>query len=252
MTSDTYQNGQSIQALYINQQVKARRGYAIDSGGVVSINTGTLGQADTLSVAAADYWFGGTPTSAAGQDVQIDASDPNYPRKDVVYLDAAGNAQVSKGTPNPVPTSQSGASRFQNWRPAPPDLSDTDAVVLAEVWVPADASGITAGDVADRRVFETVDVILASQAITLTGGAAPAADVRLDGVTSDQFQDMTVVVSVDADPAFAADYAFNYDHSRVWDDSAGAVDVDVTANWDVDPGAGNDVSATVYAVHHDL
>ncbi len=113
--------GQSAQALYQNMQEKARLGYSVDSGCAVSINTGTLGATDTLSVASGTVYFGGSSVSVSSQNVQIDAADPSYPRKDVVYIDGAGSAQVAKGTPAEPPQAQKdlGARRFEFYQPSP-------------------------------------------------------------------------------------------------------------------------------------
>lgn len=253
-TSQEVEIGQSVQALYINALQKAREGYFVRSGLSVSINTGTLGQSDTLQVATGDFVWGGTEQAkGATEDVQIDAADPDNPRKDVVYISASsGTASVAKGTAESTPADQPGASRFEYYEPEPDELYGTEAVVLAEVWVPAGNSSITDSDLADRRVFETVSSVMASQSITLSGGSDPAADVTVADVASDQLHDFHVIVTPDADPGFNADYAFNYDYGRQWDDSDGAVDVPVTVTWDTDPGGGNDVSATIYVVHQDL
>jgi hypothetical protein len=251
MSSDQMANGEAYTGLHVNVERKARRGYAVDTGGTVSINSGNLDAADTLTVKATDYWFGGQPVSAAAQSVGIDGGDGD-PRKDVVFLDGNGDAQVAKGTPAPVSTDQQGVTRFATYRPTAPDLEATDAVILAEVWVPAGADAIAANDVEQRTAYENRQSVLASQSITLTGGGDPAADVTLDGVVDDQFQDMAVIVTTDTDPGFAADYGYNYDWTRTWDDTNQQIDVDVGVSWDPDPGAGNDVSATVYAVHKDL
>lgn len=150
--------GQSAQALYENIKQKARVGYSVDSACSVSINTGTLGQTDTLSVASGSIYFGGSSVSVSAQNVQIDASDPDQPRKDVVYADGTGSALVAKGTPKTPPQEQvdSGATRFEFYQPEPPALRGTDAVVLAEVWVPEGASSISSADVDGRQVSTTV------------------------------------------------------------------------------------------------
>lgn len=251
MTSNQYSIGESWQALYPNIQEKARRGFSVASGCAVSVNTGTLGATDTISISSGRIWFGGSSVDVTSQNTGIDASDPDLPRKDVVYLDNTGTVQVAKGTASATPSEQA-ASRFEYYTPEPPDLNGTDAVVLAEIWVQGGSSSITSGDIADRRYNENVPTVLASQSITLSGGSTPAFDGTLNGVTSDQLRDFWVVVSVDADPAFSGDYAYNYDHSRVWDNANSQIDVDVTVNWDTDPGSTNDVSATVYVVEGDL
>ena len=95
------------------------------------------------------------------------------------------------------------------------------------------------------------DTVLASKSITLSGGSSPAFSGSLT-IGSDQLQDYYTVVSTDADPAFNGDYEYNYDYTRGWDDSASSLYSTVTVNWDVDPGGGNDVSATASAVGSDL
>lgn len=89
---------------------------------------------------------------------------------------------------------------------------------------------------------EAVPHILDSGTFTASGGSTPAADVTQTGVTSDQTAQFDVIVSVDSDPAFNADYAFNYDVSRAWDDSDSEWDITITVNWDTDPGSSNDVT----------
>lgn len=253
MSSEYMANGEGFTGLHENAERKARRGYAVDAGFSVSINTGTLDQSDTLSVASGDAWFGGSPISkASSQDVRIDGGDSD-PRKDVVYLDTNGDAQVKKGTPAPVPSDQQGQSRFATYRPTAPDLETTDATILAEVWVPADASSIDSDDFEDRRCFETRRHVLASSSETLTGGNDPALDTTLQNVTDEQLQDFTVIVTPDTDPSFNADYGIsNVDWARQWDDGNSHLDLDVTVTWANDPGSSNDVSATVYAIHEDL
>lgn len=138
------------QALDVNQAFD-RWQFSVTSGCAVSINSGTLGQADTLTVAAGDILFDGGSVSVASQTAGIDAANVSNPRKDVVYLDSTGTVQVAKGTAEAAAPST--ATRFETFRPAPTDLSATNAVVLAEVWVPAGATSVTASDLHDRRVF---------------------------------------------------------------------------------------------------
>jgi len=252
MASDTVEIGQSVQALYHNIEVGARRGFGHEEGAAASIDSGTLGQPDTLSVSAGSVVFGSSATTVATQPVGVDPANPNEPRKDVVYVDGSGVAQVAKGTPNTPPDEQLNAERFDYYTPSPPSLADTEAVVVAEVWVPAGATSIIAPDLADRRVFETRPVIRATSTETLTGGSDPALEATLDGVTTDQGEYIRVDVTPDSAAGFTEDYAYNVDTSRAYDASAGAVDITVVATWDTDPGGGNDVSVAVRAVTEGL
>lgn len=83
---------------------------------------------------------------------------------------------------------------------------------------------------------------IATGTVTATGGASPAVDTTLQGVSTDQLLDYTFIVYVDADPAFNAGYAWNFDFSDSWDDTNGEKDIDLVVSWDTDPGSGNDVT----------
>lgn len=238
-------------ALDDNVDTLAREGYVVHSGCSVTINgSGTLGSGNNaISVASGEIYHDQTSVDVSSQNVDIDTGDSN-PRKDVVYLDGNGSANVVNGTPQSA--NPSGFTRFKTREPYPDDFDDQDGVVLAEVWVPADASSIGSNDLNDRRQFSDESKILASSSITLTGDSTPAAETTLAGVTNDQLRGVDSLVRVDSDPSFDADYAFNWDHSQKWDDSDSEVDLTVTINWDTDPGSSNDISATVYALQRDV
>jgi len=92
------------------------------------------------------------------------------------------------------------------------------------VTVDSDAAGVT---------------VLASGTFTHTGGSATSNTVA--GVTTDQTANLYVEVGVDADPSFAANYAWDYSWGEAWDDTNSEKDVTIDAAWDTDPGSGNDV-----------
>lgn len=81
---------------------------------------------------------------------------------------------------------------------------------------------------------------LAEGTITHTGGSPTAFSVS--GLTTTEASTLNVSVGVASAPAFAGDYAFNFDWSHRWNDTVGEVVVDIQLNWDVDPGSGNDVN----------
>jgi len=85
--------------------------------------------------------------------------------------------------------------------------------------------------------FDIVD----SGTVTATGGSDPAVDTAVTTSLS-QTDGFFVRVRVDSDPAFDADYAFNWEYGHVWDDGNSNLDIDLTVNWDTDPGGGNDVT----------
>lgn len=171
MTYNT-SDGEGWQSLHANQ-LYDRYQYSTKSGCSVSINSGTLGNADTLTLASGEIIHNGSSVSVASQSVGISGSNAEDPRKDVVYLDSTGTAQVAAGTPEAKDPST--ASRFETFRPAPLDLSGTKATVIAEVWVPAGASSITSSDLRDRRVY--ADLAVNSASAGKLSGAYPM-DVR--------------------------------------------------------------------------
>lgn len=103
---------------------------------------------------------------------------------------------------------------------------------------PADFAGAgLADDGSDNLTPDTAD----EGTITASGGATPAADTVVS-TSLGQTDAYDVLLYVDADPAFDADYQFNYDYAHRWDDSTSTVKIDFTVTWDTDPGAGNDVT----------
>ena len=157
-----HQNGFGAAALDQQQELDAKQGWAVvPSGGnlgtqcEVTIDTGTLGTGEsTLSVASGEVLADGGTVSVSSQSVAIATGDAD-PRKDVIYIDSNGDAQARKGSPAAVPAKAPG-NRFQTWKPAPYDMHDVDGVVLAAVWVSADATSVGSGDLRDRRVSAAV------------------------------------------------------------------------------------------------
>lgn len=151
-----FEDGEGLHALDENQQARRGDGYGVVDPGSgackVTAKNQTLGQTDTLAVAAGDVLVNGTKYSVSQQDVGLDAANPSDPRRDVVYVDNNGNVQVAKGTPEAPDPSGQNLSRFEFFRPAPADLSGTVGAVLAEVWVPAGASSVDSADIRDRRL----------------------------------------------------------------------------------------------------
>jgi len=174
---DYPQDGDGAQALD-QKQLLDRYQFAVTSGCGVSPGTNDL----TVQCASGSAIFNGSAISVSAQDnVSLAAADATDPRKDVVYLDATGTLKVATGTPEAA--EPSGQIRRATYRPAPPALSATNAVVLAEVWVPANTSDVTVADVSDRRLM--ADLAVASmQANTLNSadvagaasGTVPASD----------------------------------------------------------------------------
>lgn len=98
-----------------------------------------------------------------------------------------------------------------------------------------------------RTDFDKLDRLvpyeIARTTVTHTGGSGTTA--RLTGVSTDQTALFETYVGVAADPGWNSQYAYNYHVSRHWDETNGQLDVDITFNWDIDPGSGNDLDLTV-------
>lgn len=238
------ETGNSVQALYLNNQYKARNGFAVDSGVVPSIDTGQLGDGeDTVEVTDGWVWYDQRPVEVSAQSTSIDSAGAN-PRKDVVAVNSGGGLEVVEGTPAEIPDDQQGASRFQTYRPSPPDLSDQDLVPVVEVWVPGGAADISDSDLNDIRAFESRLMLAAETTVTAQTGETPAVEATIPVDNNDLTQPLDVLVA----PAGSSNpsLAFNTDWGRVWDDTNDELQVDLTVNWDTDPD--EDVDLEVFVV----
>jgi hypothetical protein len=190
-------DGEGLHALDETQQHRRGDGYGVVDPGSgaceVTVNSGVLAQSDTLTVASGDVLVDGTTHSLATQTLSLDAASATNPRRDVVYVDAAGAVQVAKGTAEAVEPEGQNLTRFEFYRPAPPDLATTDGTVLAEVWIPTGASSIGSADVRDRRLRalgpHSLDEDIATQTeLDTHAGSADAHHTRPaagDGLTDD-------------------------------------------------------------------
>lgn len=103
---------------------------------------------------------------------------------------------------------------------------------------PADFAGDgLADDGSDNLTPDTSD----TGTVTATGGSQPAVDTTVSTSLS-QTAAYDVILYVDSDPAFNADYQYNWDYGHVWDDSTSTLKLDLTVNWDTDPGSSNDLT----------
>jgi hypothetical protein len=144
-------DGDGIQALDANQLSRQLR-YSVADGCTVSAGTNDLTVQVTSPGGTGTVILDGTRIDVPDEDnISLPAPDASNPRKDVVYVAADGSVNVAEGVAEPAQPSNE--IRRATYRPAPPDLSATDAVVLAEVWVPTGASDITDADISDRRII---------------------------------------------------------------------------------------------------
>lgn len=83
--------------------------------------------------------------------------------------------------------------------------------------------------------------VVASGTVTHTGGSST--NVTIENVTpsAESLLDLSVGVSVGETPSWSADYGYSHETAFQWDSSGDHVDLDLTLQWDIDPGAGNDL-----------
>jgi hypothetical protein len=267
-----YKDGDGAQALD-QQQDYNRWQYSVVDGCAVSPGTNDM----TVQVAAGTILFGGTKVDVSAQDnVALDPADSTYPRKDLIYLDSDGTLQVERGGPEPAKPSTN--VRFQTRRPAPPELTSTDAVVVAEVWVEDGVGDIASADVRDRRFESDLAAATARADELYTPDREPDVIVReLDGgdyVVLDDAEKITTTSSgptavetgidnLPTDGTLALEGTFTFtddsDTVQVYQDGSGdvTVDGDITIlGWNatiesyIGNNRGNDTPASSFARFH--
>ena len=187
-----YQDGFGWQATDA-QTLLDRLQYNVKTGCSVSPGTNNM----TVQVASGEIVHNGSTVSVSAQDnLSLASADGSNPRKDIIYLDGTGTLQKATGSASAA--EPSGQTHRQTYNPSPPDLSATDATVLAEVWVGAGVNDIASGDVSDRRMFadavldtvtadsvEAADSLVDAAGVTHSGELADASDVSGTGGTPD-------------------------------------------------------------------
>jgi hypothetical protein len=127
--SNGYETGQSIQALDQNQQLLARNGYGVVSGGDVSVYSGTLGPSEaTIEIATATLLVNESVVTVPSGTISV-ARASTSPRKDLVVYDpvlSAGN-RITTIDGSPTPAAPSGSVRQQAEQPTPPALDGHDS-----------------------------------------------------------------------------------------------------------------------------
>lgn len=154
------QTHDGIDALWENQQQAASQGTGHVSGcGVTATSNQT---ALTFDVASGTVRVSDATVNVGSASVSLGRADGNFPRKDLIVADDAGNVVTRTGRPTRPDSADLAAAPDAVRRtasPAPPDLHENsdwqDHVVLAIVWVPARIDGsadLDSGDVWERTV----------------------------------------------------------------------------------------------------
>lgn len=198
------ENGNRIFSNNSNVKDMAFKGYALKSG--LAITGGGVGSM-LVNISAGYFWRNGILISYAGGSVAVSTAHPTYPRKDIVYIDSAGVAQIITGTPGiATPIGSTGPNTIT---PIPPNIPTTDTV-RCEVWVGAGVTGIYNADLTDIGVFSQTaygekDWGLSFKG-TVTGiaGAPNFQSTELAGYGDDFWKGYDVYVVWDSDGAGAA------------------------------------------------
>lgn len=217
--------------------------YTTSDEEAVLMDTATIGQASTTTLASAD--------ATAGNAIAVldsGGSAGTYP----ITVDTGGSESIDGSSSYTVDQNYSGAvfiSDGTNWTTLSNALAgltvdDNGASVVSAATGVDFGAGLNATDDGDRTVTVDADVagktVHASGTFTHTGGSSSTTTAQ--GVTTDQTKNLYVELGVDSDPAFNAAYAFDYEWDYSWDETNSEMDVVITATWSTDPGSGNDVT----------
>lgn len=156
-----------LPALLFNTLFAAYNRTGVVDGCTVSRTTSST--SIDFDVASGTVQIDGASVSVTTQTVTLAANPSQYPRRDVIWVDATDTAQVRAGDPEPYEPSRDPDRDFvdehparRTFRPAPDDMDDVlggqdpTGVVLATVVVPSgagDATDLTDDDWTDRRVI---------------------------------------------------------------------------------------------------
>ncbi|MFC6825655.1 hypothetical protein [Halopelagius fulvigenes] len=163
----TTQTGDDIDVLEIGQLTDALTGTGWSSGADPSL----VDRDDKIeiSVTTGDVRIKGTTVSVDAQSITLPRGDSDWARKDIVYVDENGALDCEIGVPQPP--QPKGKKARQARQPSPPDLVGTTGVPIAEIWVPARATG--ANDLDDPHVEYVRDrriPVVSDQSITADHG----------------------------------------------------------------------------------
>jgi hypothetical protein len=101
-------------------------------------------------------------------DVTLDVAD-SKPRKDLIVINDAGTISKVKGTAADIYPDPD-KSRTLTPIPRPPELP-ANSILLAEVWVGANATSLVADDIADKRQFVKPEFRIEPRTSDPTGSA---------------------------------------------------------------------------------
>lgn len=168
-----------------------------------------------------------SPTEADSVSSNIDSPRGIFVAGDYAYVASSGNDQIVLVDVSD-PTSMSERGTYSN---AP---QGAEACFVANSYLFSVGAGTPVLTVHGNGGA------LDTGTVTATGGSSPAVDTTITNVNLEETQAHDLVVYPDSAHNF--DYAFNYDWGFQWDESDSGVDINLTVNWDTDPGNNNDVT----------
>lgn len=136
--------GDPIEPVYLNNLRVAAQAWGYTSG--LGVSEKAAGANMSVDVAAGGAHINGTVvTKASLTNVAITAAHATYDRYDLVVINSSGTISVIAGTAAAV----SYANDY--------DLETNNAILLAEVYVPATDTTITDAQITDKRILSLVD-----------------------------------------------------------------------------------------------
>lgn len=142
-------DGEILFDIDYNSLEQALVGTGWRSGWVVTGNASTL----SVDISAGTGFANTSPKSTtASTNKTLATADPTNPRKDLIIWDTSANGlAVVTGVPQAI--SPSGETNPRKMKlPAPPDLTATDDILIAVVYVPAGATLGSQCTIIDKRV----------------------------------------------------------------------------------------------------
>ena len=138
--------GDPIEPVYLNNLRVAAHGWGVISG--LAVSEKGAGADMSIDVAAGEAWINGTRVSKTSTtNVAITAAHASYNRYDLVVINSSGTISVIDG----VFVATAYANDY--------DLETNNAVLLAEVYVPATDTTIEDAQITDKQILSIIEEI---------------------------------------------------------------------------------------------
>jgi len=139
--------GDPIEPIYLNNLRVAAHGWGVVSG--LAVSQRGAGANMSVDVAAGEAWINGTNvTKGSITNVAITAAHASYDRYDLVVINSSGTISVIDGT--------AAATSYANDY----DLETNNAILLAEVYVPATDTTIEDAQITNKQIISFMEEIV--------------------------------------------------------------------------------------------